>query len=139
MFIKMKRNKLLIKKISLLMLVIVMAFTFSACSGEESNLPTAEQITEQNLTETELIVSEESNPPAAEQITEQNLIETELTVWGMTCNRCVRQISSTVSALDGVIDVFVDLRAETVTVVHDPSVDVDTIKESITAEGYNIP
>jgi copper chaperone CopZ len=106
------------KKLNLFILVIAMVFIFTSCRNDEP---------------------EASNLPTAEQIAEQNLTKTELTVWGMTCNKCVRQISSTVSALDGVIGVSVDLKTEIVTVVYDSSIDLDTIKESITAEGYNLP
>jgi copper chaperone len=106
------------KKIILFVLVIAMAFTLAACGGEEAN---------------------NSSTGQTEQSTEQAFTTTELTVWGMTCNRCVNSVKKAVSALDGVISVSVDLKAERVTVEHDPELDVDTIKESITAEGYNIP
>ena len=70
---------------------------------------------------------------------EQTAITTELTVWGMSCERCANSVEKAVSALDGVIDVSVALEAEKVTVKHEPTLDVDTIKNSITAEGYSIP
>jgi Cu+-exporting ATPase len=57
----------------------------------------------------------------------------------MTCNRCVREVNRAVSALDGVINVSVNLRARTVTVVHDSRVDVDTITRAIEARGFNVP
>ena len=64
---------------------------------------------------------------------------TELTVWGMTCNSCARDVTRTVSALGGVVNVSVNLRARKVTVVHNSTLDVDTIKRAIEARGYTIP
>lgn len=100
------------KKIFLWMLVPILAFSLTACTNAIIE-PTVENTEE--------------------------LTTTELTVWGMTCNRCKNNIISAIVALEGVTMVYVDLKAEKVTVVHEPELDIDTIKRSITAEGYNIP
>ena len=64
---------------------------------------------------------------------------TELSVWGMTCNRCVTDVTRTVRALDGVSNVRVNLRARTVTVEHDATrINVETIIRAIEARGYNV-
>jgi copper chaperone CopZ len=116
MFIKMMRSKLIMKKITTLALVLAMTFTFAACSSAEPNLSAAEQLAEQNLT------------------------STELTVWGMVCSgRCVSAITRAVSDVDGVDRVWVDWRGDLVTVVHEPDVDIDAIKDAITSEGFDVP
>jgi len=79
------------------------------------------------------------NNSATTQYTEQSNVKTELTVWGMTCNRCVNKITNVVSGLDGVINVIVDLKNETVTVEHEHWLDIDVVKKSITDEGYTMP
>lgn len=104
------------KKLALSMFVIAMVFALVACGGEEPGNPRDEQIDRSSA-----------------------FVKTELTVWGMTCNSCANRISRAVSALDGVAHVSVDLRAELVTVEHEPELDAQTIKDSITAAGYNIP
>ena len=106
----MKRNLFLL-------LILTMVFALAACSNEIPAVQTTDELTTK----------------------EQTTATTELTVWGMTCNRCVNKVKKAVSTLDGVIDVSVDLRAERVTVEHEPELDIDTIKKSITAEGYTTP
>jgi len=69
----------------------------------------------------------------------EGIIKTELTVWGMTCGRCIANIERTVLAVDGVIEVEVDLRDDLVTILHKESLDIERIKEVITEQGYNIP
>ena len=100
------------KKIILFLLLAVMVFTFSACDDKDGNSPSSEQTTGQI---------------------------TELTVWGMTCNRCVTKINNALSDMDGVINVSVDLKAEKVTIEHEPDLNIDTVKSAITAQGFNIP
>ena len=104
------------KKLVLTILAVSMALTLAACGGEESG----------NL------LSEQSAQPA-------DFVKTQLTVWGMTCNSCANKVTRAVSDLDGVAHVSVDLRAELVTVEHEPELDLGAIKDSITAVGYNIP
>ena len=76
---------------------------------------------------------------SADQTTAVNTSVSELTVWGMTCNNCEKKVTRVVSALDGVINVSVNLRASKVTVEHDLGLDVNAIKKVITSAGYNIP
>ena len=107
------------KKILVLLLVVAIGFALTACAGE-GGAPTVQ-------------------PTVDEQAgSEQTTTITELTVWGMTCNRCVNDVIRVVSALDGVVNVSVDLRDDKVTVEHDSELDVDTIKRTIEAEGYNV-
>jgi copper ion binding protein len=110
-----EENKM--KKLSLLTIVTAMAFTFTAftCNAQESNRLAVGQTTGQNQT------------------------TTELTVWGMTCNRCVRQVTNAVSALEGVARVSVNLRGQRVTVIHDSRTNAEAIKRAIEAQGFNVP
>ena len=106
------------RKLVLTLLVVLVAFTLAACGGDDSgNQPSGQ--------------SERFGQSAA-------LVKTELTVWGMTCNSCANKVSKAISALDGVARVSVDLRAELVTVEHEPELDVGAIKDSVTAAGFNI-
>jgi len=113
------------KKIFLLFFVPIIIFALTACDGENENNQTTGQI----------------EAAVVEQIQEQTPTSsiTELTVWGMTCNRCVNKISSALSGVDGIKNVSVDLNAELVTVEHDFNVDAETIAQTITREGFNIP
>jgi len=106
------------KKIFVLLALVLI---FSACSGDENSNSVTEQTTQR----------------ANEQILET--ITTELTVWGMTCNRCVARVTNALSAVVGVVNVSVDLSAETVTIEHSPNLNVTTIENTITREGFNIP
>jgi copper chaperone len=63
---------------------------------------------------------------------------TILTVDGMSCEHCVKAVSTAVGALEGVTSVAVDLAAKTVTVGHEPAITVDTIKEAIEEQGYDV-
>ena len=102
------------------MFTLSLALTFFACDGNTQN-------------------SHSSTGQVPDQINGSVTKTTELTVWGMTCNRCANNIKNTVMALDGVIDVSVDLQAEKVTVQHEPTLDTGEIERAITAAGYNIP
>jgi len=116
------------KKILVLLLVVAIGFALTACA-DEVVAPTVQPTEEQTAGEQTTDQQPES---------QQNITTTELTVWGMTCNRCVNDVKRVVSALEGVIDVSVNFRDETVTVEHDSELDIDTIKSTIEAEGYNV-
>jgi len=59
-------------------------------------------------------------------------------VGGMSCQHCANAITKAVSALPGVSDVAVDLKAGTVTVEHDPGkTDAARIKAEIEDQGYD--
>lgn len=62
-----------------------------------------------------------------------------LKVDGMSCMHCVNTVSKAVSALPGVGNVAVDLKAKTVTVEHDPSLSpLEKIKTAIEDQGYDV-
>jgi copper chaperone len=62
-----------------------------------------------------------------------------LKVEGMSCEHCVRAIMNAVGILPGVSGVSVDLKAETVTVEHDPAaVSLGKIKFEIEDQGYDV-
>ena len=125
------------KNFLLPVVALVMVFTSTACvsKGDQSAKLNARQNIDQSTGQN----IEQNTEPNVEQNTQQDTIETEFTVWGMTCNRCVKTISKAVMALDGVTSVTVDLDNEKVTVEHFPTLDVESIKSSITAKGYNTP
>jgi len=107
----------------LLLFFVIAGFALTACASEAAT-PAAESAGEQT---------------ADEQAGGEQTITTELTVWGMTCNRCANQVINAVSAAEGVIDVLVDVSADKVTIEHDAELDIDMIKSTIEAEGYNLP
>lgn len=62
-----------------------------------------------------------------------------LNVEGMSCSHCVNAVTKAVTALAGVDGVNVDLAAKTVTVDFDEAeVSLDSIKEAIEDEGYDV-
>ena len=125
------------KNFLLLVAALAIIFTITACVSEGDQ--SAKMNDRQNIDQSTGQDIEQDTEPSVEQNTQQETIETEFTVWGMTCNRCVNTISKAVMALDGVTNVTVDLDNEKVTVEHVPTMDVELIKSSITAKGYNTP
>ncbi len=65
-------------------------------------------------------------------------MQTKLLVEGMSCSHCENRVKKSVSAIDGVTGVAVDLSAKTVTVDHSDSVSVDVIKAEIEEQGYDV-
>ncbi len=62
-----------------------------------------------------------------------------LNVEGMSCDHCVKSISSALSAINGVNDVKVDLAQKTVSVVFESSkTGLDKIKDAIADQGYEV-
>lgn len=62
-----------------------------------------------------------------------------LNVEGMSCSHCVNAVTKAVTALEGVAGVNVDLAAKTVTVdFNEAEVSLDSIKEAIEDEGYDV-
>ncbi|MCR4437192.1 MAG: copper chaperone CopZ [Clostridiales bacterium] len=62
-----------------------------------------------------------------------------LSVEGMSCSHCENAVKKAVGALSGVDSVAVDLKGKKVTVDYDPGkVTVDTIKEAIEDQGYDV-
>jgi copper chaperone CopZ len=63
---------------------------------------------------------------------------TTLIVGGMTCSRCVGVIRREVSAVDGVIDVSVDLDSGEVVIEHESDVNIESVKNAIIGEGFTV-
>lgn len=62
-----------------------------------------------------------------------------LNVQGMSCGHCVKAVESSVGELAGVETVKVNLEQAQVEVAYDDSkVTLDTIKETIDDQGYNV-
>ena len=62
-----------------------------------------------------------------------------LTVQGMSCGHCVKAVEGSVGELNGVDTIKVNLEAGQVDVAFDSSkVTVDTIKETIDDQGYDV-
>jgi copper chaperone len=67
------------------------------------------------------------------------MVKTVLNVEGMSCDHCVKAITSAVGSLPGVSAVKVDLAAKTVTVEHEPDkAPVKKIKDAIEEQGYDV-
>jgi len=62
-----------------------------------------------------------------------------LNVQGMSCGHCVKAVESSVSELNGIETVAVDLDAAKVDIAFDEAqVSVDQIKETIEDQGYDV-
>ena len=59
-------------------------------------------------------------------------------VSGMTCEHCVRAVTTEVGALPGVRDVAVDLDTGAVTVVSDQPLDPETVRAAVDEAGYQL-
>lgn len=57
-------------------------------------------------------------------------------VIGMTCDHCVRAVTTELVLLDGVRSVDVDLAQGAVTVTSDGPLDTDDVREAIDEAGY---
>jgi copper ion binding protein len=66
------------------------------------------------------------------------MTSTTYRVTGMTCDHCVRAVSSEVSQIDGVTDVQVDLPIGQVTVVSDALLDIDDVRAAVDEAGYEL-
>lgn len=66
---------------------------------------------------------------------------TVIDVDGMTCNHCVKAVTSEVSALDGVLDVSITLRESVpsaVTVVSEEVLDEAALRAAVDEAGYTV-
>ncbi|MDF2789508.1 MULTISPECIES: copper chaperone CopZ [Neobacillus] len=62
-----------------------------------------------------------------------------LNVQGMSCDHCVKAVEGSVSELNGVSSVKVNLKANTVDVEYNnQEVSLDKIKETIDDQGYDV-
>ncbi|NGO06310.1 heavy-metal-associated domain-containing protein [Streptomyces sp. HC44] len=59
-------------------------------------------------------------------------------VKGMTCDHCVKAVSSEVGALDGVTGVEVDLETGRVAVSSDQRLDYDAVAAAVDEAGYDL-
>jgi copper chaperone len=64
--------------------------------------------------------------------------KTILNVEGMSCSHCVNAVQKAVGALDGVTEVRVDMDAKKVTVDHYEKVTLESIKNAIENQGYDV-
>jgi copper chaperone len=63
----------------------------------------------------------------------------KLTVEGMSCEHCVRAVTSALSKLKGIGNVKVDLASKTIIVEFNSDlISLTEIKETITDEGYTV-
>lgn len=62
-----------------------------------------------------------------------------LTVEGMSCSHCENSIKKAVGALNGVDNVYIDLKTKKVSVEYDPQkVTAGTIADTIEDQGYDV-
>jgi copper chaperone CopZ len=62
-----------------------------------------------------------------------------LAVNGMTCRSCVDKVQRSLTAVSGVADAVVDLKANNATIRYDPvSVGIEDLKAAVTSAGYTI-
>lgn len=66
------------------------------------------------------------------------MTEQTVTVIGMACRSCQTFVSEEIGRLDGVTEVRVDLRAETVTVVSGTPVDPADLRAAVERAGYEL-
>ena len=59
-------------------------------------------------------------------------------VTGMTCDHCVRAVTSEVSKLDGVTGVDVDLPTGAVTVISEQALDDAAVREAVDEAGFEM-
>jgi copper chaperone len=59
-------------------------------------------------------------------------------VAGMTCDHCVRAVTTEVSALPGVTGVVIDLPAGAVTVTSESLVDFEALRAAVDEAGYEL-
>jgi Cu+-exporting ATPase len=63
-----------------------------------------------------------------------------LAVNGMNCRSCVGKVQRSLTAVSGVADAVVDLKANNATIRYDPvSVGIEDLKAAVTSAGYTIP
>ena len=65
-------------------------------------------------------------------------VRSDLAIDGMTCAACANRIERQLSRLDGVEDAQVNFATGRATVVHEPTVEDDTFRSTITGLGYGV-
>lgn len=66
------------------------------------------------------------------------MVTSTYTVTGMSCEHCVRSVTTEVSALEGVTQVDVDLATGRVTVTSDRPLDADAVRAAVEEAGYQL-
>lgn len=66
------------------------------------------------------------------------MTETTYTVTGMHCGHCAQSVTEEVSAIDGVIDVSVDVPTGSVTVSSDRELDATEVRSAVEEAGYQL-
>jgi len=66
------------------------------------------------------------------------MTSTTYRVIGMTCEHCVRAVSTEVARIDGVTDVDVDLVTGEVAVVSDGPLAVEDVRAAVDEAGYEV-
>ena len=64
--------------------------------------------------------------------------ETTFTVTGMTCDHCVRAVTSEVGQVPGVTSVAADLASGRVSVASDAPVDAEAVRAAVEEAGYEV-
>jgi copper chaperone len=60
------------------------------------------------------------------------------TVTGMTCAHCMRSVTEEITAIDGVIDVAVDLTSGSVAVTSEHPLDETRVRAAVEEAGYEL-
>ena len=71
-------------------------------------------------------------------MTSKNTVTATYTVSGMTCGHCVSSVTEELTALDGVVEVDVDLPAGAVTVTSAAPLQIDAVRDAVTEAGYQL-
>lgn len=66
------------------------------------------------------------------------MTSTTYRVTGMTCDHCVRAVSSEVARIDGVTEVQVDLATGEVTVTSEAALATDDVRAAVDEAGYEL-
>ena len=66
------------------------------------------------------------------------MTEATYSVTGMTCDHCVRAVTTEVGRVPGVASVSVDLAAGQVTLVSDAPVDPDAVRAAVEEAGFEL-
>jgi len=101
------------KKI-LFLLAIVLLFALAACGGSAGGAP-VESGTVQN---------------------DDGSYTTTVSVLGMTCQRCVTAVDRALMAVDGVNNVSINLRRNSMIVEHEAYIDIEDIRTIVILEGF---
>lgn len=57
---------------------------------------------------------------------------------GMMCMHCVKHVKDALAAIDGVVDVNVDLETKKVDITSNKAVSIEAVEEAVTAAGYSL-